>query len=96
MPAVETSHASMGPLTDRDRQMLELERLRFRHLGYKEQLIREQFGVSPVQYLQRLLAIIEHPDALAYDAQLVNRLRRLRDKRAAQRRFSRKAVGPSA
>lgn len=65
--------------------MLELERVRFHHPGRKDAIIREQFDISPVQYAQRVLAILEHPDALVYDAQLVNRLRRLRDRRRRHR-----------
>ncbi|WP_078324498.1 DUF3263 domain-containing protein [Mycobacteroides salmoniphilum] len=59
-------------------EALELERVWWRLPGAKEEAIRERFGVSPVRYYQQLNTIIETPEALAFDAQTVNRLRRIR------------------
>lgn len=39
------------------------------------------------RYYQVLNALIDTPEALAFDSLTVNRLRRLRDERAAQRRI---------
>ncbi|QOF29651.1 DUF3263 domain-containing protein [Mycobacteroides abscessus] len=59
-------------------EALELERMWWALSGVKEEAIRERFGLSPVRYHQKLNAIIETPEALAIDAQTVNRLRRIR------------------
>lgn len=59
-------------------EALELERLSWRLPGTKDEAIRERFDLSPVRYYQRLNVIIETPEALAFDAQTVNRLRRIR------------------
>lgn len=75
----------MGELSDRDRAILEFERLRWRYLGAKESAIREQFGWSAVRHAQVLGVLIDRPEAWAYDAQLVKRLRGLREARQRQR-----------
>ena len=75
-------------LTDRDRAILDLERSWFRYAGAKETAVREQFDMSMPRYLQVLHALIDTPEALAYDAQLVRRLQRRRD--ANRRRSGRR------
>ncbi|MEC4856698.1 DUF3263 domain-containing protein [Mycobacteroides chelonae] len=60
-------------------EALDLERGWWRLPGAKDEAIRERFGLSPVRYYQQLNAIIETPEALALDAQTVNRLRRIRE-----------------
>ena len=65
-------------LTDTDRAILDFERNWWKYQGRKEAAILEIFGLSGTRYYQRLNALIDDPDALAYDAQLVNRLRRQR------------------
>lgn len=59
-------------------EILELERIWWKLPGAKDEAIRERFDLSPVRYYQQLSAIIETPEALAVDAQTVNRLRRIR------------------
>ena len=77
-------------LTDRDRAILDLERSWFRYAGAKETVVRERFDMSMARYLQVLHALIEAPEALEYDAQLVHRLQR---RRAANRRRSARRDG---
>lgn len=72
-------------MSDRDREILEFERLRWKHAGAKEEAIRDRFEMSSTRYSQVLLHLISQPAALEYDAQLVNRLRRIRDGRRRQR-----------
>lgn len=72
-------------LTDRDREMLEFERLRWKHLGAREAAIRDRFDMSLTRYAQVLNALIDRPEALAHDPLVVNRLRRLRDQRSRHR-----------
>jgi len=72
-------------LTDRDRAVLALEARPWRTPGAKEAAIREELGLAPVRYYQLLNGLLDRPAALAHDAPLVNRLRRLREQRRARR-----------
>jgi len=72
-------------LTDRDREILALERLWWQYTGTKEQAIREKFDMSTTRYYQILNALIDREDALAFDPLLVKRLRRLRAQRQRTR-----------
>jgi len=72
-------------LTDRDRAVLALEARPWRTAGAKEAAIREQLGLAPVRYYQLLNGLLDRPAALAHDAVLVNRLRRLREQRRSRR-----------
>ncbi len=74
-------------LSDDQRAILDFERRWWRQAGAKEQAIRDRFEISPTRYYQRLNALIDVPDALAYDATLVNRLRRLRSSGQRGRRL---------
>jgi hypothetical protein len=74
-------------LTDRERALLDFERQWWRYAGAKENALRELFDLSATRYYQVLNALIDRPEALAYDPMLVKRLRRLR----AQRQRSRSA-----
>lgn len=77
---------AMDDLTDLDRAMLAFERLTWRHAGSRDAAIRDRFGLTPTRYHQLLTRLVDRPAALAHDAVTVNRLRRLRDQRAAWRR----------
>jgi hypothetical protein len=68
--------------------MLAFERLTWRHAGSRDAAIRERFDLTPTRYHQLLTRLIDNPAAVAHDAMTVNRLRRLRDQRAARRRAS--------
>lgn len=85
-PSHETARAG-STLTERDLEMLAMERLWWQFAGAKEQAIREKFDMSATRYYQLLNALIDRDDALAFDPLLVKRLRRLR----AQRQRSRSA-----
>ncbi len=89
MSAVEkTSPASTTAaesLSDRDCEILALERLWWQYAGAKEQAIREKFDMSATRYYQVLNALIDREDALAFDPLLVKRLRRLRAGRQRSR-----------
>ena len=91
MSAVEKSEtqgsAVIETLSERDREILALERLWWQYAGAKEQAIRDKFDMSATRYYQVLNALIDREDALAFDPLLVKRLRRLR----AQRQRSRSA-----
>ncbi len=53
--------------------------------GAKERVIREELGLVPVRYYQLLNALLDDPRALAHDPVTVNRLRRIREARRAER-----------
>ncbi|WP_243061106.1 DUF3263 domain-containing protein [Nocardioides sp. SR21] len=83
---VGTNDAGVRPeLTERDRAILDFERQWWKYAGAKEAAVLEQFGMSATRYYQVLNDLLEQPAALEYDAQLVARLRRIRDGRRAQR-----------
>ena len=65
-------------LSEPDRALLDLEAQHWHHAGAKESVIRDSLGLSPTRYYQRLNALLDSPEALAYAPLLVNRLRRLR------------------
>ena len=73
------------PLTDRDRALLDFESRFDGHGAAKEEAIRRELGLSPARYYQLLERAIDQPEAAAHDALLVHRLRRLRERRAAER-----------
>jgi hypothetical protein len=75
-----------GGLGARERGVLDFERRRWKHVGAKEQAIRDTFDVSPTHYYQILNALLDDPGALAYSPALVNRLRRAREAKRRERR----------
>ncbi|MDX6363907.1 DUF3263 domain-containing protein [Streptomyces sp. NPDC058274] len=75
----------MEELTPRERAVLAMERRGWPGPGAKERAIREQLGLVPVRYYQLLNALLDDPRALAHDPVTVNRLRRVRDARRAER-----------
>jgi Protein of unknown function (DUF3263) len=81
-------------LSERDQQILAFERQWWRYAGAKEQAIRELFDMSATRYYQVLNNLIDRPAALAHDAMLVKRLRRLRS--ARQRARSARRLGVEA
>jgi hypothetical protein len=78
-------------LSERDREILGFERQWWKYAGAKEQAVREKFDMSSTRYYQVLNALIDRPEALAFDPLLVRRLRRLRA--ARQRARSARRLG---
>ena len=74
-----------GALGEREQSILAFERQWWKYAGAKEQAIRELFDMSATRYYQVLNALIDRPEALAYDPMLVKRLRRLRASRQRAR-----------
>ncbi|HEX5996702.1 MAG TPA: DUF3263 domain-containing protein [Jiangellales bacterium] len=72
-------------LSERDRAILDFERQWWKYAGAKEQAIRDTLGLPATRYYQLLNALIDSPAALAHDAMLVRRLRRLRSARHGAR-----------
>lgn len=78
---------SESGLTRREEEILAFERQWWRYAGAKEQAVRDRFGLSATRYYQVLNALLERPEAMAFDPVTVKRLRRLRASR--QRRPAR-------
>ena len=72
-------------LTDTELAMLELERSWFTIAGTKDAAIGERFGITTTQYYRELNALLDRPDAMAADPLTVRRLRRMRERRRAER-----------
>lgn len=72
-------------LTDTETAVLDFERDWWLHPAAKETAILERFGWSAARHYQVVAALLERPEALAYDAMTVKRLARLRDRRRARR-----------
>jgi len=75
----------VGELAERDQRILAFERQWWKYAGAKEQSIRDEFDMSATRYYQVLNALIDRPEALAYDPMLIKRLRRLRATRQRTR-----------
>lgn len=68
-------------LNEADATILRFEQQWWRTPGAKDVAIREQLGLSPVRYYQRLHVLVDQPVAMAYAPVLCSRLRRIRDVR---------------
>ena len=88
---VDQPTSAVNDLSERDRDILEFERQWWKYAGAKEQAVREKFDMSSTRYYQVLNALIDRPEALAFDPLLVRRLRRLRA--ARQRARSARRLG---
>lgn len=85
----------MTDLSDRDREILELERLWWQYPGAKESRIREKFDMSSTRYYQVLNTLIDTEPAMAFDPILVKRLQTIRDKRQRSRSSRRLGSEPA-
>src|SRR3954468_557369 len=65
------TQGDVAGLSDRDRDVLDFERQWWKYAGAKEQAVREKFGMSSTRYYQVLNALIDRPEALAFDPLLV-------------------------
>jgi hypothetical protein len=81
-------------LSERDAAILELERTAWSLPGRKDDLVRERLGLAPTTYRKLLAALLDDPEAIAYDPLVVRRLRRARDERRRARYEGRSADGP--
>lgn len=79
--AVESS------LTSEEVAILEFERIHWGSTPNKESAVRERFGLSLARYYQRLYAVCEKPEALAYDAVFIRACVEASTMRSHQRRL---------
>ena len=66
-------------LSDTDLSVLRFAARAPRSIGAREDAVRSELGMQPIRYYQRLNRLLDSPDALAAEPQLVRRLQRLRD-----------------
>jgi hypothetical protein len=64
------------PLTDRDKAILDFERMWWADAAQKAIAIRERFDLSSARYHELLGEILADPDAFASDPLVVRRLQR--------------------
>ncbi|WP_297009006.1 DUF3263 domain-containing protein [uncultured Corynebacterium sp.] len=64
----------MTALSEREREILAFEHLRWAAAGAKEEEIRRRFGMEPWRYFQQLNTLIERPEAQAADPVMVRML----------------------
>jgi hypothetical protein len=81
-------------LSDRDRAILDFERIWWSEPGPKDAAIRSRFDLSARRYYQVLAELLESTEAINYDPLVVRRLRRLRDIRRRARVEGRPAGEP--
>jgi len=80
-------------LSPRDRAVLDFERSWWLEPGPKEGAIRSRLDLSATRYYRLLAALVDSPEAEAYDPLVVRRLRRVRDRRRRARYEGRSAGG---
>ncbi len=73
-----------GELDERERAMLDFERITWSTPGRRDQEIRSRFDMTPYRYHQVLRRLLGRRAALAYAPVVVNRLRRVMESRAQQ------------
>lgn len=79
-------------LSERERQVLDVEREWWTHAATKEQAIRERLDCSPAAYYAALRRLASSPAAFSYDPLVVARLRRRRQERRRARLASSPAL----
>jgi hypothetical protein len=72
-------------LGDRERAILDLEREWWLDGGSKETCIRRRLALSPSRYYRLLHALLDVPEAMAYDPLVIRRLQRARRTRLQAR-----------
>lgn len=73
-------------LSDLDLAILQMEQRYYRRIGAKHAAIRDELGITPTRYFQRLNGLIDSPEAVAVAPMVVRRLQRVRDRAAQQHR----------
>jgi len=79
------------PLTDAQCSLLDFERTWWQGPLRKTEQIRSQFGFSSSSYYRALYALVDLPDAAAYDPLTVRRVRRRREQSRRERIEGRRA-----
>ena len=81
-------------LSDQERTILDFERGWILEEGSKDAAIRQRLGISPARYYRVRQALLDSPEALAYDPLLIRRLQRAGEHRRRARFEGRSAGEP--
>lgn len=81
-------------ISERDRAILDFERIWWTLPGPKEHDIRERLGLSATRYYRALADLLDSPEAAVYDPLVVRRLRLRRERRRRERYEGRAAGRP--
>lgn len=73
-------------LADVDLAILQLEQRHYRRIGAKHAAIRDELGITPTRYFQRLNELLDDPEAVAVAPVVVRRLQRVRERALEQQR----------
>lgn len=76
-----------GELTDDERLILDIAGRHYKYSSSRDQAARDELGITAIRYSQRLNALVERPEAMAY-APVTCRLIRDRIQRGRDRRRS--------
>jgi hypothetical protein len=93
-PAASGWQGGSVGLSERERAIIDFERIWWTEPGPKEVSIKSRFDLSPTRYYQLLGGLIDSAEADAYDPLVVRRLRRVRDRRRRARYEGRSAGEP--
>lgn len=74
-----------GELTAFACEVLRVERVWWNKSGYKEQYVREKWGLGTTHYHQIVNQLLDEPASMSVDPVTVNRLRRIRARRREAR-----------
>lgn len=72
-------------MIDADRLVLEIADRFYLAPGSRDRAIREELGLSPTLFWQHVNQLLDNPAAALEYPEVVNRLRRLRDRRLGRR-----------
>ena len=67
-----------SPLTQLEESVLAIEREFPTYSGRKDDAIRSRLGLSPIAYYQVLNTLMERPEAMKHEPQVIGRLHRAR------------------
>lgn len=66
-----------SPLSDQQKEMLDFGKKWWKNAGERENDIMSTFGMNSTQYFQKLHALKDHPEAVAYAPDVVRRMNRV-------------------
>lgn len=66
-------------LTDDQKKVIDFAKRTYRYPGAREEAILSEFGYRGTTFFRKLNDLLDHPAAMAYDPQTINRYRRTVD-----------------
>lgn len=78
---------SDSPFTPLEESVLAIEREFPKYGGPKDDAIRRRLDISPTIYFQVLNALMDRPEAMEHEPQIIGRLHRVREQKQARNTF---------